>query len=120
MWTGNLSPASNREAWSETVSYKPADGSPAAVPDEIVVAIAAPQAFPGAPARAGSCLIAKTLSAGEIVNDAAAASFTFVFSAEEMRRLRPGSHGVGMVLTLAGTPVQLFTGSIEILDGIIP
>ncbi|QJP13678.1 hypothetical protein G3545_08425 [Starkeya sp. ORNL1] len=118
MWTGNLPPASNREAWSETVSYRPTDASPAPVPDEIVVAIAAPKAFPGAPA--GSCLLAKRLSAGEIVNDAAAASFTFVFSAEEMRRLRPGSHSVGMVLTLAGAPVQLFTGSIEILDGIIP
>ncbi len=118
MWTGNLVPTSNREAWSETVSYRPTDGSPAPVPDEIVVAISAPAAFPGAPT--GACLLAKTLSAGEIVNDAAAASFTFVFSAEEMRRLRPGSHSVGMVLTLAGTPVQLFTGSIEILDGIIP
>lgn len=118
MWTGNLSPTTNREAWSETVSYRPADGSAAPVPDEITVAISAPGASPGAPA--GACLLSKTLSAGDIVNDAAAANFTFVFPAEEMRRLRPGSHKVGMVLTLAGTPVQLFTGSIEILDGVIP
>jgi hypothetical protein len=118
MWTGNLVPTSNREAWSETISYHPADGSPAPVPDEIVVAISAPAAIPGGPA--GACLLAKTLSAGDIVNDAATASFTFVFPASEMRRLRPGSHRVGMVLTLAGTPVQLFTGSIEILDGVIP
>lgn len=117
MWTGNLSPASNRAAWSETVSYAPADGSPAPVPEEIVVAISAPAAFPGAPER---CLLSRSLSAGDIVNDAGAANFTFVFSAAEMRRLRPGSHRVGMVLTLAGTPVQLFAGSIEILDGIIP
>ena len=110
MWTGNLVPTSNREAWTDTVSYAPADGSAIPALDEVVVAISSPTCSPRT----------KKLSTGDITVDPVAGTFTFVFSGTEMRQLRPGSYGVGMVVTIADTPVQLFSGVIEVLDGVVP
>lgn len=110
MWTGNLVPVSNREAWSDTVSYSPADGSVIPTLDEIVVTI-----------RGQSCSPqTKKLSTGDITNDSVSGQFTFVFAESEMRALRPGSYGVGMVVTIAGASLQLFSGAIEVLDGVVP
>lgn len=109
MWTGNLVPVSNREAWTETVTYAPTDGSAIPTLDEIVVSISGD----------GCSTKTKKLSAAEITNDPVAGSFTFVFSASDMR-VRPGSYDVGMVLTIADTPTQLFAGAIEVIDGVVP
>jgi hypothetical protein len=109
MWTGNLDPVSNRETWQETVSYRPADGTAAPALDEVVVTIA------------GGCAPRSSkLSDGGVTVDRDAGTFTFVFDASDMRRLRPGAYRLGIVLTINNVPVQLFAGSIEIIDGIVP
>ena len=51
--------------------------------------------------------------------DAATGALVFTIPDTDLRNATPGSYEVGILLTINGAEVQLFAGTVSILDGLV-
>lgn len=111
MYTGSFGPASNRADYRETIKLRVTDqDEPPPGLDEIEIVIG--ESSRGARLR-------KLLSSAEITYEADLGEFTFILTADELRRFPAGTHDMGIVLTIDGAREQLFAGDIAIVEGIV-
>jgi hypothetical protein len=106
MYDGSLEPVSNRADWVETITLTDQDGLNPAVT--------------GAKVRVrGACLdVEKTIGNG-VTYDEDTGTLVFTIPGSDIRRAQPGSHEVGIVLTINGADVQLFAGTVQIIGGVV-
>lgn len=113
MFTGTLSPASNRATWSESYELTDSDTGEAislASVDEITLEVRDPDS--------GSAVLSGTMTGGEI-SIIATGIFQWRFEASAMRGLNPKTYEIGCVIEQDGDEVQILIGHLPVLDGIV-
>lgn len=109
MYQGTFDAVSNREDWTATVEIinRETDAAPAL--DDIVVAV-------------GNCHrpdLELSLAAGTLAYDTGNGWFTWTVDKATMARLRPGTYPMGITLKAETADVQLFAGTIQVVDGVV-
>jgi hypothetical protein len=106
MYDGQLEPVSNRADWVETITLTDLDGlNPVVTAAKVRVK--------------GGCIdIQKTMDDG-VTYDAATGALVFTIADTDLRNATSGSYEVGILITINGAGVQLFAGTVTIMDGIV-
>lgn len=107
MYDVSFAPVSNRAAWVEVFEIPDTDGNGVAL-DDAVFEIDGPCGR-----------IVKKLNDG-LSYEQGTATLTLTIDDSEMRRLRPGTARAGLVVTIAGEPVQILVGTVPVIDGEVP
>lgn len=106
MYDGSLLPISNRADWVETITLTDADGLN---PDVTAVTVRA---------RGGCLDITKTLDDG-VTYDSGTGTLVFTIPNTDLSRASAGTLDLGILLTINGADVQLFAGTVQIIDGVV-
>jgi len=107
MYDVSFAPVSNRATWVEVFEIPDADGNAVAL-DDAVFEIDGPCGH-----------IVKRLGDG-LSYDQSRYTLTLTIDDSDMRKLRPGEARVGLVVTIAGEPVQILVGTVPVIDGEVP
>jgi hypothetical protein len=113
MFTGTLSPVSNKADWIEAYGvYDDETGDPVDVSaaSEIAIAIRDP--------ASRSVLLSATLSGGSIEHIETGV-FQWTFTAAQMQGLCAKTYEVGLTILQDDQTIQLFVGTLPVIDGIV-
>lgn len=113
MLTGTLSPTSNKQDWSESISLTD-DETDEAIDlsdvDEITIEVRNP--------LNGCTELSGTMTGGEI-SIIETGVFSWSFTAAQMGNLCPRAYEVGCIITKDDQTIQLLIGQLPVIDGIV-
>lgn len=114
MFTGRLSPVSNRATWIEQIGLTDTDSEEPIDLEEadIVVEVRDPET---------KCLLLSATTDNDKVEiiDGEDGIFQWTFSVDEMSDLCAGIYDVGITVTQEDVVTQLMAGSIQVIDGVV-
>jgi hypothetical protein len=108
MYQGSFGPVSNRADWYERISLLESSDDTAPSVSEAVLT------FGGGKVTK----VTKKLSDAEITY--ASGILEFTVEDTDMRSFCAGSYPMGILLTIDGVEEQLFSGTLEVIDGVVP
>lgn len=111
---GSFEPVSNRVSWADTIFVFDSDPG-----DTDITGCSISMAVRDK--KCDRAVLSAEVGSGITITDATGGEFTFSFTRDQMYGIDPGTYKVGITITFDdGSDDQLFIGTVEVKDGIVP